>query len=146
MKNIRPLWSTVLLVLLYSRNAKAHFDLILILCFVCPGMEDYLQRYSEGIKRVLNTFGPVPDFSGEPAARIIKVCNINYIINNWNISVSFKVLNRIFQIFLNIIFFVFIINWKILPSTLGDLWVDPCWTGAPYSQEREKGSAADGTS
>ncbi|XP_026100964.1 lambda-crystallin [Carassius auratus] len=36
------------------------------------GMEDYLQRYSEGMKRVLNTFGPVPDFSGEPAARIIK--------------------------------------------------------------------------
>ncbi|XP_077071349.1 lambda-crystallin homolog [Siphateles boraxobius] len=36
------------------------------------GMEDYLQRYSEGMKRVLTTFGPVPDFSGEPAARIIK--------------------------------------------------------------------------
>ncbi|XP_043104336.1 lambda-crystallin homolog isoform X2 [Puntigrus tetrazona] len=41
------------------------------------GMEDYLQRYSEGIKRVLNTFGPVPDFSGEPAARIIKeICEL----------------------------------------------------------------------
>lgn len=41
------------------------------------GMEDYLQRYSEGIKRVLNTFGPVPDFSGEPAARIIKeICEV----------------------------------------------------------------------
>lgn len=41
------------------------------------GMEDYLQRYSEGMKRVLTTFGPVPDFSGEPAARIIKeVCEL----------------------------------------------------------------------
>lgn len=50
------------------------------MCFVCPGMEDYLQRYSEGMKRVLTTFGPVPDFSGEPAARIIKVCNINSIL------------------------------------------------------------------
>ncbi|XP_059356079.1 lambda-crystallin-like [Carassius carassius] len=41
------------------------------------GMEDYLQRYSEGMKRVLNTFGPVPDFSGEPAARIIKdICEL----------------------------------------------------------------------
>ncbi|XP_058644112.1 lambda-crystallin homolog isoform X2 [Onychostoma macrolepis] len=41
------------------------------------GMADYLQRYSEGIKRVLNTFGPVPDFSGEPAARIIKeICEL----------------------------------------------------------------------
>ncbi|XP_016316405.1 lambda-crystallin-like [Sinocyclocheilus anshuiensis] len=41
------------------------------------GMEDYLQRYSEGIKRVLNTFGPVPDFSGEPADRIIKeICEL----------------------------------------------------------------------
>ncbi|KAK7153981.1 hypothetical protein R3I94_007365 [Phoxinus phoxinus] len=41
------------------------------------GMEDYLQRYNEGMKRVLTTFGPVPDFSGEPAARIIKeVCEL----------------------------------------------------------------------
>ncbi|XP_073702247.1 lambda-crystallin homolog [Garra rufa] len=41
------------------------------------GMEDYLQRYSEGMKRVLKTFGPVPDFSGEPAARIIKeICEL----------------------------------------------------------------------
>ncbi|XP_039511735.1 lambda-crystallin homolog [Pimephales promelas] len=41
------------------------------------GMEDYLQRYSDGMKRVLTTFGPVPDFSGEPAARIIKeVCEL----------------------------------------------------------------------
>uniref|UniRef100_A0A8C1GPZ9 L-gulonate 3-dehydrogenase n=1 Tax=Cyprinus carpio TaxID=7962 RepID=A0A8C1GPZ9_CYPCA len=41
------------------------------------GMEDYLQRYSEGMKRVLNTFGPVPDFSGEPAARIVKeICEL----------------------------------------------------------------------
>ncbi|XP_056610153.1 lambda-crystallin homolog isoform X2 [Triplophysa dalaica] len=36
------------------------------------GIEDYLQRYSEGIKRVLTTFGPVPEFSGEAAARITK--------------------------------------------------------------------------
>uniref|UniRef100_A0A672SIG1 3-hydroxyacyl-CoA dehydrogenase NAD binding domain-containing protein n=1 Tax=Sinocyclocheilus grahami TaxID=75366 RepID=A0A672SIG1_SINGR len=42
-----------------------------------PSMEDYLQRYSEGIKRVLNTFGPVSDFSGEPADRIIKeICEL----------------------------------------------------------------------
>ncbi|XP_042587292.1 lambda-crystallin homolog [Cyprinus carpio] len=41
------------------------------------GMVDYLQRYSQGMKRVLNTFGPVPDFSGEPAARIIKeICEL----------------------------------------------------------------------
>uniref|UniRef100_A0A9J7YMW0 Crystallin, lambda 1 n=1 Tax=Cyprinus carpio carpio TaxID=630221 RepID=A0A9J7YMW0_CYPCA len=41
------------------------------------GMEDYLQRYTEGMKRVLNTFGPVPDFSGEPAARIVKeICEL----------------------------------------------------------------------
>uniref|UniRef100_A0A672Q7X7 Crystallin, lambda 1 n=1 Tax=Sinocyclocheilus grahami TaxID=75366 RepID=A0A672Q7X7_SINGR len=40
-------------------------------------MEDYLQRYSEGMKRVLSTFGPVPDFSGEPAARIVKeICEL----------------------------------------------------------------------
>ncbi|XP_016143955.1 lambda-crystallin homolog [Sinocyclocheilus grahami] len=58
--------------LLCCRNAKPHFY-----CFVCPGMEDYLQRYSEGMKRVLSTFGPVPDFSGEPAARIVKeICEL----------------------------------------------------------------------
>ncbi|XP_035612946.1 lambda-crystallin homolog [Oncorhynchus keta] len=36
------------------------------------GLEDYLQRYREGMKRVLNTFGPVPEFSGEAAERINK--------------------------------------------------------------------------
>lgn len=41
------------------------------------GMEDYLQRYSEGIKRVLNTFGPVPEFSREAAAKITKeICEL----------------------------------------------------------------------
>ncbi|XP_026074163.1 lambda-crystallin-like [Carassius auratus] len=41
------------------------------------GMEGYLQRYSEGMKRVINTFGSVPDFSGEPAARIVKeICEL----------------------------------------------------------------------
>ncbi|XP_067299742.1 lambda-crystallin homolog [Pseudorasbora parva] len=41
------------------------------------GMKDYLQRYSDGMKRVLNTFGPVPDFSGESADRIIKeICEL----------------------------------------------------------------------
>lgn len=48
-----------------------HF--IMLSVFVSSGMEDYLQRYSEGIKRVLNTFGPVPEFSGEAAAKITKV-------------------------------------------------------------------------
>ncbi|XP_072467790.1 lambda-crystallin homolog isoform X3 [Notamacropus eugenii] len=28
------------------------------------GMSNYCERYSEGMKRVLKTFGPVPDFSG----------------------------------------------------------------------------------
>ncbi|KTF83135.1 hypothetical protein cypCar_00036701 [Cyprinus carpio] len=56
----------------WKLHAKPHFY-----CFVCPGMEDYLQRYTEGMKRVLNTFGPVPDFSGEPAARIVKeICEL----------------------------------------------------------------------
>ncbi|XP_021453373.1 lambda-crystallin homolog isoform X2 [Oncorhynchus mykiss] len=36
------------------------------------GLEDYLQRYREGMKRVLNNFGPVPEFSGEAAERINK--------------------------------------------------------------------------
>lgn len=41
------------------------------------GMEDYLQRYSEGIKRVLKSFGPVPEFSGDAAARITEeICEM----------------------------------------------------------------------
>ncbi|XP_029935921.1 lambda-crystallin homolog [Myripristis murdjan] len=34
------------------------------------GLEDYLKRYREGMKRVLTGFGPVPDFSGEAAKSI----------------------------------------------------------------------------
>ncbi|KAJ8013068.1 hypothetical protein DPEC_G00049460 [Dallia pectoralis] len=36
------------------------------------GLGDYLQRYREGMRRVLTTFGPVPEFSGEAAGRINK--------------------------------------------------------------------------
>ncbi|XP_015219717.1 lambda-crystallin homolog [Lepisosteus oculatus] len=34
------------------------------------GLEDYLKRYRDGMKRVLTSFGPVPDFSGEEAKKI----------------------------------------------------------------------------
>uniref|UniRef100_A0AAY4DSY3 L-gulonate 3-dehydrogenase n=1 Tax=Denticeps clupeoides TaxID=299321 RepID=A0AAY4DSY3_9TELE len=37
------------------------------------GLEDYLQRYRQGIRRVLATFGPIPEFAGEEAAAINKV-------------------------------------------------------------------------
>ncbi|XP_012735512.2 lambda-crystallin homolog [Fundulus heteroclitus] len=36
------------------------------------GLEDYMRRYGEGITRILNAFGPVPDFFGEPAKGIVK--------------------------------------------------------------------------
>uniref|UniRef100_A0A673YZL1 L-gulonate 3-dehydrogenase n=1 Tax=Salmo trutta TaxID=8032 RepID=A0A673YZL1_SALTR len=36
------------------------------------GLEDYLQRYREGMRRVLTAFGPVPEFSGEAAECINK--------------------------------------------------------------------------
>lgn len=39
------------------------------------GMEDYMKRYGEGITRVLNSFGPVPDFSGESFKSIAKEMN-----------------------------------------------------------------------
>ena len=38
------------------------------------GLQDYLQRYTQGMRRVLEAFGPVPDFSGEAASQINKVC------------------------------------------------------------------------
>ncbi|KAI5621305.1 lambda-crystallin-like, partial [Silurus asotus] len=34
------------------------------------GLEDYLARYRQGMKRVLSSFGPVPEFDGEAATRI----------------------------------------------------------------------------
>ncbi|KAM7406904.1 hypothetical protein PAMA_002885 [Pampus argenteus] len=37
------------------------------------GLEDYMKRYGEGIQRVLTSFGPVPNFSGEGAKGIINV-------------------------------------------------------------------------
>ncbi|XP_014823016.1 PREDICTED: lambda-crystallin homolog isoform X1 [Poecilia mexicana] len=36
------------------------------------GLEDYMRRYGEGIARLLRSFGPVPDFFGEPAKRVVK--------------------------------------------------------------------------
>ncbi|KAG9333385.1 hypothetical protein JZ751_012694 [Albula glossodonta] len=38
------------------------------------GLEDYLSRYREGMKRVLSSFGPIPEFSGEEAKSINQVC------------------------------------------------------------------------
>lgn len=35
------------------------------------GLEDYMKRYGQGITRVLNSFGPVPDFFGEGAKSIV---------------------------------------------------------------------------
>ncbi|KAM6934986.1 lambda-crystallin homolog [Xenentodon cancila] len=41
------------------------------------GLEDYLKRYGEGITRVLNSFGPAPDFFNEEAKSIIKeMCEV----------------------------------------------------------------------
>lgn len=37
------------------------------------GLEDYMKRYGEGIRRVLASFGPVPEFSGESAESIVQV-------------------------------------------------------------------------
>ncbi|XP_034417364.1 lambda-crystallin homolog [Cyclopterus lumpus] len=35
------------------------------------GLEDYMKRYGEGIRRILTSFGPVPDFSGSEGAKSI---------------------------------------------------------------------------
>lgn len=32
-----------------------------------------MQRYAEGIKRVLTSFGPIPDFVGEGSKEIVNV-------------------------------------------------------------------------
>uniref|UniRef100_W5KDH1 L-gulonate 3-dehydrogenase n=1 Tax=Astyanax mexicanus TaxID=7994 RepID=W5KDH1_ASTMX len=41
------------------------------------GLEDYLKRYREGMRRVLSSFGPIPEFDGEAAARINKeICEL----------------------------------------------------------------------
>uniref|UniRef100_A0A8C2NSY2 L-gulonate 3-dehydrogenase n=2 Tax=Capra hircus TaxID=9925 RepID=A0A8C2NSY2_CAPHI len=40
------------------------------------GMLSYCDRYSEGMKRVLKTFGPVPEFSGATAEKVHQVCEL----------------------------------------------------------------------
>lgn len=41
------------------------------------GLEDYMKRYGEGIRRVLTSFGPVPDFCGEGAKSIVnEMCEL----------------------------------------------------------------------
>lgn len=37
------------------------------------GLEDYMKRYGQGIVSILNSFGPVPDFTGERAKSVINV-------------------------------------------------------------------------
>lgn len=49
---------------------------MLIFNILLTGLEDYMKRYGEGIKRVLNSFGPVPDFFGEQAKSIIGVSTV----------------------------------------------------------------------
>ena len=38
------------------------------------GVISYCERYSEGMKHVLSTFGPVPEFSGATVERVSEVC------------------------------------------------------------------------
>lgn len=41
------------------------------------GLEDYMKRYGEGIRRVLTSFGPVPDFCGEGAQSVVsEMCEL----------------------------------------------------------------------
>lgn len=50
------------------------FLLILwVLAFVISGMLSYCDRYSEGMKRVLKTFGPIPEFSGATVEKVNQV-------------------------------------------------------------------------
>lgn len=37
------------------------------------GISNYCERYREGMRLVLNTFGPVPEFSGEIEQKISQV-------------------------------------------------------------------------
>ncbi|KAM3608215.1 uncharacterized protein V6R79_021197 [Siganus canaliculatus] len=41
------------------------------------GLEDYMKRYGVGIRRVLTSFGPVPDFCGEGAKSLVnEMCEL----------------------------------------------------------------------
>lgn len=41
------------------------------------GLEDYMKRYGEGIRRVLTSFGPVPDFCGKGAKSVVnEMCEL----------------------------------------------------------------------
>lgn len=58
---------------------------------ISPGLEDYLGRYRQGIRRVLSSFGPIPEFDGEAATRINKVCAHSQKVNS-----SMNSMNKIF--------------------------------------------------
>lgn len=46
-------------------------------CFhAVSGIVSYCDRYSDGMKRVLKTFGPVPEFSGATAEKVNQVCGL----------------------------------------------------------------------
>lgn len=46
-------------------------------CFYAiTGVVSYCDRYSDGMKRVLKTFGPVPEFSGATVEKVNQVCGL----------------------------------------------------------------------
>lgn len=45
--------------------------------FLFSGIVSYCDRYSDGMKRVLKTFGPVPEFSGATAEKVNQVCGLS---------------------------------------------------------------------
>lgn len=44
-------------------------------------MLSYCDRYGEGMKRVLKTFGPIPEFVGATVEKVNQVCRL--IAENW---------------------------------------------------------------
>lgn len=80
------------------------------------------------MRRVLSSFGPTPEFDGEAAARINKVCERNWRNNALFIDELYE-----YSLCCNVTFLIY----------LGDLWVYPKWPGESLCQKREKGSAAD---
>lgn len=51
--------------------------MLMLACgFLFSGIVSYCDRYSDGMKRVLKTFGPVPEFSGATAEKVNQVCGL----------------------------------------------------------------------
>ncbi|MBN3288286.1 CRYL1 protein, partial [Polyodon spathula] len=83
------------------------------------GLEQYMQRYGEGMKRVLSSFGPVPEFSEEDVKKINQVScitsssflvRIAFLFMSFYTRPNIKVPSKVAAA--SVVFFFFTLYWR----------------------------------